>query len=65
MTKPALFKKKDLDRALQCATEAGLAVSGIEFDESGFRLTIGSDNDTDSQASKALESWLSGNANHH
>ncbi len=65
MSRTALFRKKDLDRALQCAAEAGLCVSGIEFDENGFRLQIGADNDKDTAASKALEEWVNSNANYH
>jgi len=63
MTKPALFRKKDLDRALQCAADAGLSVSGIEFDETGFKLQIGADNDKNTTATRALDDWLKGNAN--
>ncbi len=65
MTKPAMFKKPDLDKALRSASEAGLCVSGIEFDGTGFRLKIGSDNDKDTNASKALDRWLGKNANCH
>ncbi len=65
MTRAASFRKADLDKALRCAQEAGLSVSGIEFDENGFKLQFGADNDKDTSASKALEGWLKGNENHH
>lgn len=63
MNRPTLFKKRDLDRALQSVSDAGLSVSGIEFDEKGFRLRIGADNDGESEASKALNNWRKKNAN--
>ena len=62
MTKPVSFKKSDLDRALRSVAESGLSVRGIEFDENGFRLKLGADNDGSSEASKALENWRKKNA---
>lgn len=62
MTRPVTWKKPELDKALRSVAEAGLNVSGIEFDEKGFRLKIGADNDGQTAADDALENWRKKNA---